>query len=86
MTDAERSLIAHFLNVASDYMSRRGSHDFDLSILMPDKAERDALYREYEEWNSQGRDYDATRSGDAPDYRLPNFCVASLLAKKVSQL
>lgn len=81
MTPNERKLAAAVLRLASEQFSNHGCNDFDLSKLIPDEDERNALVREYEGWNGSPEEYrDASGS---QDWRLMDFMIMSFMADRL---
>jgi hypothetical protein len=82
MTPAERKLTAALLRMASDTFGNHGCNDFDLTKVIPDKAERDALVRSYFEWNGDPECYYES-DGRQGDYRLMDFMGMDLMASRL---
>jgi hypothetical protein len=86
MTANEKRLTAKVLRMASDQFSNHGCNDFDLSEVIPDKDERDSLFRAYCEYNGDPSEYD---EWDAPaegaDYRMQDWMVMSFMAARLER-
>lgn len=85
MTAAERKMAAELLRLASSQFGNYGCNDFDLAERIPDKAERDALVREYFAWNGCPEEYyEASEHGDdGRDWRIMDYAMMDFLAHKI---
>jgi hypothetical protein len=81
VTPTERKLAAHLLRLAADQFSNHGCNDFDLSKLIPDQDERDALVREFEEWSGSPDEY-RDQSGSA-DWRMMDYAAMYFMADQL---
>lgn len=79
MTKEEMLLAANLLDIAGDEFANHGCNDFHLAGFIPDAAARRKLVAEYEEWNSQGADFDPE-----DDYiYFSDFVLMHWMAKKL---
>ena len=88
MTTAERRLTAAVLRLASEQFSNHGCNDFDLTELVPDQDERDALVRAYHKWNGDLAEMEENgwlEQSGSPDYRLMDFMVMDFMAARLEE-
>lgn len=81
MNSSERKLAAHLLRMAADSFSNHGCNDLDLSQIVPDPDERNAIVRSMHEWNGDPEEYEVDDS--VPDYRLQDWLAMDLMAHKL---
>ena len=77
MTPGERKIAAKLLRMAADEFSSHGCNDFDLTEVIPDQAERDALVRAYHGWNGDPEEY---YEAGSRDYRLMDWMLMDFMA------
>lgn len=82
LTEVERTVAGHLLELASDQFGNHGCNDFDLCAIIPDRAARDALVRAFLIWNGDPECY--VEAGDGADYRIMDFALFSFLAARIS--
>lgn len=82
MTSAEQRLTATLLRMAADTYSNFGCNDFDLSEVIPDPDERNALVRAVHEWNGDPEEYEA--DDRTPDYRLQDWYLMDYMAHRLA--
>lgn len=82
MTSSEQRLTAILLSMAAERYSNFGCNDFDLSEVIPDLDERNALVLAAHEWNGDPEEYD--EAGEGPDYRLPDWYLMDYMAHRLA--
>ena len=83
LTEAEQAVFCHVLDLAASRLAAAIYNDFELSEDMPDLAERNAFVKAYETANGSPQDYRDLRDPAGEDYRLPDFCIAYSLLRKI---
>ena len=85
MSPGEKRLTAHLLRLAGERFSNHGCNDFDLTKHCSDPLARDALVREYFEWNGTPEEYyEASEHGDdGRDWRLQDWMLMDFMADKL---
>ena len=81
MNAAERKIAAYLLRLAADEFGYHGCNDFDLTILIPDKDERDEFVRAAFAWGGDPDNY-LEQTGEA-DYRLQDWMLMSYMAYRL---
>lgn len=84
MTTIEK-LAAHLLEMASDIYSNHGCNDFDLSKVVPDPKERNAIVKAAAIWNGDyEEDYEYNpkwfTNATTPDYRMQDWMLMDFVA------
>lgn len=82
LTPPETELTIRMLEMFSETLSNAGCNDFDSSLVIPNAAERDKIYKTLCEWNGDSEEYEPYE-GSGPDYRMMDWMIVDYLAARL---